>query len=447
VLPVTVLAASLVLLSIDGLKPDYVLKADTHGLKVPNLRLLVEEGAHAEAVTGVFPTVTYPSHATMLTGVAPARHGIYSNHPFDPLSKNQDGWYWYVEDLKAMTLWEAAESAGLRTASVDWPVSVGAAISFNVAQYWRAGNAEDVKLIRALSTKGLLEEAEAALGPYPDGNDYSIAADRRRTEFIEYLLDRKKPAFLTAYFSGLDTVEHQSGPYSRETFEALEVLDGLVGRLRAKADVLVVVSDHGFLASDQELHLNAALREAGFLDVDGSGAVTAWRAFAWDQGGSAIVMLRDPDDASTRASVGRVLRGLSGIEAVLEGEESRALGGYPAASAELRRAWPEPERRWPEAAFLVGYKRGFRGGGGLAGPAVRPGKRGGTHGYLPSFREMDASFFVAGEGIPRGLDLGRIDMRDIAPTLAALLGVALPGAEGRNLLESHGKDHSPVHRR
>ncbi len=427
--PVTVLAASVVLLSIDGLKPDYVLEADAHGLKVPNLRRLVEEGAYATAVTGVFPTVTYPSHATMLTGVAPARHGIYSNHPFDPLSRNQDGWYWYVEDMKAKTLWEAAQSAGLRTASVDWPVSVGANVSFNIAQYWRAGNAEDLKVLRALSTKGLLEEAEAALGPYPDGNDYSIAADRRRTEFIEYVLEKKEPAFLTAYFSGLDTVEHQSGPYSRETFEALAVLDELVGRLRAKTRVLCVVSDHGFLASDRELHLNAALRDAGLIDVNASGGVTDWRAFAWDQGGSAIVVLRDPGDGSTRALVRDLLTRLSGIHAVLEGEEARALGGYP------------------EAAFLVGLARGFRGGGGLTGPVVRPVKAGGTHGYLPSFPEMDSSFFLAGEGIPRGLHLGRIDMRDIAPTLAGILGIALAGTDGRDLLESHGENDSSVHRR
>jgi predicted AlkP superfamily pyrophosphatase or phosphodiesterase len=429
VFPITLFAASVVLLSIDGLKPDYVLEADGHGLKVPNLRLLVAEGAHAAAVTGVFPTVTYPSHATMLTGVAPARHGIYSNHPFDPLARNQDGWYWYASDLRAKTLWEAAENAGLPTASVDWPVSVGADVSFNIAQYWRAGNAEDLKVIRALSTKGLLEEAEAALGSYPEGNDYSIAADRRRTEFIEYVLEKKEPAFLTAYFSGLDTVEHNTGPYSRETFEALEVLDELVGRLRAKARVLCVVSDHGFLPSDRELHLNAALREAGLIDVDASGAVTGWKAIAWDQGGSAIVVLREPGDDLTRASVRDLLRGLSGIGAILEGEEARALGGYPA------------------AAFLVGLARGFRGGGGLAGPVVRQGKTGGTHGYLPSVPEMDSAFFLAGEGVARGLDLGRIDMRDIAPTLAGILGIALAGTEGRDLLEAHGKDDSSVHRR
>jgi predicted AlkP superfamily pyrophosphatase or phosphodiesterase len=427
VIPGSLVAAAVVLLSIDGLKPDYVLSAHVHGLKIPNLRRLLEEGTHATAVTGVVPTVTYPSHATMLTGVAPARHGIFSNHPFDPFGKNLDGWYWYASDVKKKTLWEAVESAGLRSASVDWPVSAGAGVSFNIVQYWRAGNAEDLKIIRLLSTKGLLEEAEAALGSYPEGNDYSIAADGRRTEFIEYVLEKKTPAFLTAYFSGLDTVQHQTGPGSREAFAALEVLDGLVGRLRAKAGVLCVVSDHGFSSSEHELHLNAAFREAGLIDVDASGAVTGFRAFAWDQGGSAMVILASPEDAKLRKRVEDLLKSLPGIDRIHDQEEARALGGYPG------------------AAFLVGLKKGFRGGGSLTGPVEKSGKLGGTHGYLPGVTEMDSTFLLAGEGVPRGLGLGRIDMRDIAPTLAALLGVTLESAEGRDLLEGHDQDDSQVH--
>ena len=89
-------ALPMVLISIDGLKPDYVLDADKQGLKIPNLRRLVAEGAHATGVTGVLPTVTYPSHTTMVTGVAPAKHGVIANSPFDPFSKNLNGWYWYA---------------------------------------------------------------------------------------------------------------------------------------------------------------------------------------------------------------------------------------------------------------------------------------------------------------------------------------------------------------
>src|SRR5438128_643317 len=128
-------AVPVVLISIDGMKPDYVLEADKHGLKIPNLRRLLAEGAHASGVTGVLPTVTYPSHTTMVTGVAPARHGVIANSPFDPFSKNLNGWYWYAEDITVPTLWDACAKARIVTGSVDWPVTVAANITFNIVQY------------------------------------------------------------------------------------------------------------------------------------------------------------------------------------------------------------------------------------------------------------------------------------------------------------------------
>ena len=135
-LTVTLLAQSrgvpVVLISIDGLKPDYILEADKHKLKAPNLRRMLSEGAYAKAVTGILPTVTYPSHTTMLTGVTPSQHGILYNSPFDPFSKNQSGWMWYAEDIKALTLWEAVGKAGGVASSVDWPVSVSAPVKYNI---------------------------------------------------------------------------------------------------------------------------------------------------------------------------------------------------------------------------------------------------------------------------------------------------------------------------
>src|SRR5262245_49691525 len=103
--------APVMLISIDGLKPDYVLEADKHGLRLPNLRRFVREGSYATAVTGVTPTVTYPSHVTLVTGVSPASHGIFANTPFDPFGKNQGGWYWYAEDIRVPTLWDACAEA------------------------------------------------------------------------------------------------------------------------------------------------------------------------------------------------------------------------------------------------------------------------------------------------------------------------------------------------
>jgi predicted AlkP superfamily pyrophosphatase or phosphodiesterase len=417
-----------VLISIDGLKPDYVLEADKHGLKIPNLRRLVAEGAHATGVTGVLPTVTYPSHTTMVTGVAPAGHGIIANSPFDPFSKNLGGWYWYAEDIKVPTLWDAATKAGLTTTSVDWPATVGANITFNIAQYWRAENDEDRKLIRALSTPGLLSEAEHALGPYTDGNDYSIEGDERRAVFNVYILEKKRPRFHLSYFGSLDEEEHKSGPYSRATFAVLERLDGIIGQVRAAAEklgggraIICVVSDHGFALSDKEVNLNAALHGAGLIELNEQGRVKSWRAFAWYGGGSAGIVLRDSSDNDARKKVGEVMRRLandssSGVTNVIDQTSSQRVAGFP------------------EAAFVVAVRPPYRLGSKLQGPVTVQARPGGTHGYMPDVTQMNSSFFIAGPGIKAGAVLGQIDMRDIAPTLGSMLGVTLSTAEGRRLM-------------
>jgi predicted AlkP superfamily pyrophosphatase or phosphodiesterase len=416
-----------VLISIDGLKPDYVLEADKHGLRIPNLRRIVREGSYATGVTGVLPTVTYPSHTTMVTGVSPARHGIIANSPFDPFNKNLGGWYWYSEDIRVETLWDAAAKAGLTTGSLDWPVTVGAHITYNIAQYWRADNAEDRKLIRALSTPGLLAEAERAIGDYADGNDYSIEGDTRRAGFAVFLIQRKRPAFQLCYFGSLDEEEHKTGPYSVQTFATLEKLDGIIGQIRAAAEgigggraIVCVVSDHGFMRTDKEVNINSALHDEGLIELDAKGAVRSWRAYAWYGGGSAGIMLRDRSDADAHKIAAAVLTRLasdeaSGVAGVYEGDAARQLGGFP------------------DAALVVTIRPGYRLGGKLQGAVTAAVKAAGTHGYAPDVAEMNSSFFIGGPGIASNRSLGQIDMRDIAPTLADFLGIRLPAAEGKDL--------------
>ena len=417
---------SLLLVSIDGLRPDYVIEAERHHASVPHLRRLMTEGSFATGVAGVLPTVTFPSHTTIVTGVSPARHGIVANTPFDPLSRNLDGWFWYAEDIQAETLWDAAADAGMVTSSVEWPATAGARITWNLPQYWRGKNPEDRKLYRLLATPGLLPEAEAAIGPYPPSYEWTVAFDRRRAAFNVYLLERKKPRLHLCYFSGLDEEAHESGPASPLTFAVLEEIDRLFGEVRAAAErngpvVVAVVSDHGFRTTDREVHLNELLREEGLLALDGRGRVTGWRAAAWSAGGSAAIMLRDAADEDARRVTRSLLDRLSadassGVKRVLEGEEIRARGGFP------------------DAAFVVGLAPNARIGGGLEPPGLRVGPVRGTHGMLPDDPEMDSAFLLAGPGIPRGRNLGRVDMRDIAPTLARRLGLKLPAAEGRDLL-------------
>ena len=154
-------APHLIVISIDGMMADAYVHPDAHGLALPTLRGLVARGAYATGVEGVLPTVTYPSHTSMATGVPPAVHGIVANKPLDARGSNADGWWWYSEDIHATTLWDAVEAQHRRAALVSWPVTVGARVSFLMPEYWRAGTTDDQKLLRAVSTPGLLEHVAA----------------------------------------------------------------------------------------------------------------------------------------------------------------------------------------------------------------------------------------------------------------------------------------------
>jgi len=196
---------ALLLISIDGMRPDYVSAEGAHGLKIPNLRRIFAEGAHASGVRGVLPTVTYPSHTTILTGVWPAKHGIFNNLTFDPTGTNFEGWYWYSEEIQSLTLWEAAAKAGYRVGSVSWPVSVGApGVTDLIPEYWRAATPDDLKLMHAISTPGLLREFEAQIGPYVTDLEDAIPGDWSRTRYAEAIIAHTRPRLMPVHLAALD---------------------------------------------------------------------------------------------------------------------------------------------------------------------------------------------------------------------------------------------------
>jgi len=415
--------APVILISIDGMKPEYVFEADAHGMKIPNLRRFVKEGAYSTGVHGVVPTVTYPSHTTIITGVSPAKHGIHANTTFDPLQKNYGGWYWYAEDIKVPTLWDAAADAHLTTVNVHWPVSVAARITWNLAQYWRTGTPDDRKLLRVLATPGLLDVLEKDLGPYADGINEDTDGDENRARFAARLLELKHPDFATIYLTALDTEEHASGPFSPQSNATLERIDAALGGILAAVKraygeraVVCVVSDHGFVPVDKALNIGVAFRKAGLIEFDEKDKIKSWKAMIWEAGGTTAIVLKDPKDSETKRKVSELLAKLAadsanGIERIVSEAELRARGGFP------------------EAAFLVAFRPGFFIGENISGELVTASKSKGMHGFWPDLTAMNSSFFIIGPGIPAAHSLGSIDMRAIAPTLAQFLGVRLPSAE------------------
>jgi predicted AlkP superfamily pyrophosphatase or phosphodiesterase len=417
-----------IMISIDGLVPDYYTAPERVGLRAPNLALMKSGGAYAEGVEGVYPTVTYPSHTTLVTGLRPAAHGIVQNRIFEaPTEPQTRAWYWYAKALKAETLWTVAKKAGMVTAAVGWPVTVGADIDYNVPEIYEPGeNPQTWKLIAQHSTPGLLEKA---LGP--DG-DKDLSVDDRLTKVSEHIITSHRPNLMLIHLIELDGAHHRNGPRTKPAIETAEREDGYIGRIveatrRAgifEKTTFLIVSDHGFASIDKRFAPNVALAKEKLITLDAGGKALEWKAAAWPAGGSCAIVLRDAADKEAEAKVTAIFSKLakadhSPIKRVIPRDELRRMGAIP------------------QAALMLEAAPGYSFDDALTGPETRDSGESyrGTHGYLPTGDEMRASLIIYGVGARAGSKIRLARMVDVAPTVAALLKLSLPQTEGKQIKE------------
>ena len=379
-------------ISVDGLDHRYLRDADQLGLKIPHLRRLMREGEVTDGVTGVFPTVTWSSHTSMITGVTPAEHGILSNRR--PRAEGGD-YYWDVGLLKARTLWEKAGAAGLKTAAITWPVTVGAKIDFNLPEYFRKrrGGAMDLPSIEAKATPGLVEKITRIFPSFPQ----EWMDDRTRTQATVYLLRYERPDLILLHLVDHDAEAHETGPFSRESGAILEYTDELIGQMLAARPanmVVAIVSDHGFERADRVINLPLALKRDG---VSGQLQVTPGLVTTSDE--TVAAWLR------RGAAAGR-----DGI-------------GREVSIAELQRHAPGLGR--PLAAFEPRAHHLF--GGATTGEIeTRPVEKG-VHGLWPGRADYRSTLILHGPGI-RARRVPGASMLTISSRLESIL---LPGSSGK----------------
>ena len=429
---------SILLVSVDALKPEFVFEQERLGVHLPNItQYFVENGLTARnGMKSVFPTFTYPCHQSMITGTNPATHGTVNNGIFDPTGDHLGAWHWFA-NKKVKTLWEAARDNGYWSASVAFPTSVGAKGDFIAPEFWWDGSELDSCFIDAVAKpQGIISEMEQEIGRYAGGLDLTDAGDAQRGKAALWMLRNKiesviseKPFFMSAYFASFDESAHINGVYSKEAAASLEKIDTMLGELITEAKritndhvIICVVSDHGSLDNTHNISPNVLLRDAGLIEADDQGRVTAWKAFSQRAGGTAEIRLADPDDAEAAKVLKNVMEQLkadpeSGILEVLTGEEAKKRGGFP------------------EAAYVLVSEKGYELRDDVIGEYCRTRlTQKAQHGYSEEFPEMRASFMLTGEGIEKG-NIDNVRLIDVAPTLAGRMGFVLPDAEGNDLLK------------
>jgi len=401
-----------VVISIDGMRAStYV--ALSPPARIPNLLRLKEEGSFAEGVEGVYPTVTYPSHTTIVTGRMPAEHGIYTNLSSRQPGKNRNEWFWLADSIKVPALWDEARQHHLTSGAVSWPVTVHAAIDWNVPEVWDPAKGPSADFFYLAKFMDPLVGAEllGALGPPQSGAD----TDAQKARLAVYLIKTHKPNLLLVHLDAVDEAEHQHGPQSAEAASALERVDVRIGEILAaikeaglgdSTDVFVV-SDHGFLPVERQIRPNVLLAKAGLLTADDRGEVTGGKVATVSNGGSFFIYW--PEATDLRGEVVTALRPLLDqglVWGVLDQPALRDLGAEPTAQMAL------------EAAEGTAFASSARGE--LVGRLETPG---GTHGYLPFRQGLEASFIAWGPDVKAGVDLHRIPMTRIGPTVLQALGI------------------------
>ena len=367
---------TLLLISLDGVRPDYLRRGDT-----PTLDALADDGVQSW-MRPSYPSLTFPNHYTLVTGLRPDRHGLIHNSMYDEAlgefrlsdrdAVGNAAWYNDGEPL-----WVTAENAGLRTATLSWPGSEAPVRGVQPTQW----------------------------SPF----DESRPIEERVDTVLGWLLapEASRPAFATLYFEHPDSAGHDYGPNSPEVRQAMREVDAglarLVEGLRARGLLdsvnLVLVSDHGMAE------------------------VPPGQAIAIED----MVTIEEARVTSTGQVIGIVPN--PGFEA----QVARKLLGAHARYDCWRKA--DLPARWnfgthPRVPPIICQMHLGWNAVPRASLARQPAHTRGSHGFDPAAPEMRAFFIAHGPAFREGVQLDGFDNVDVYPLLARLLGVTPADNDG-----------------
>ena len=416
-----------ILISIDGLAAFYLRDPQA---PLPTLRRLAAEGAVAEGLRVSNPSTTWPNHTTLVTGVHPEKHSVLFNGvlvregPGRPLRVEADR---TKEELVAVpTLYDQLHRAGYRTAAINWPCTREAnALDDNFPDVPGRLSRTTPRLRAELVHAGILDTTADAAFARKDPVD----ADKVWAAAAVHLLRTRPPNLLLLHLLATDAAQHRHGPQSPAAYAALAAADARVAEILRALDAtglraqttLLVVSDHGFAKPTKMINPNVVLRQAGLLRPG-----PRRRAQSISEGGTAFVYLTQPASAKEdRATVIALLRDLEGVAEILE----------PAQFAALHLPDPATNRQMGDLLLVAGQNYTFSDES-MEDESITPLPISlGSHGYLSTDGRMDGVLIAWGRHVPARTRLSRVDIIDIAPTIAAILGEALPGADGKMIRE------------
>lgn len=405
----------------------------------PNFGWMLENGARVNRMRSIYPTLTYPCHTTMATGLYPDRHGIINNTVME-VGEEDLPWQFYKSAAKGRDLFDACKEAGLTTAAVAWPVTGNHPhIDWLVDEIWPKKPYTWDTFAQAYRDSGTSEAVfEKVVKPILWQRVPRINPNNSyfNTRCACSIIRNYQPDLLMIHTGNIDDYRHNTGVFSKKVSQGLLECEQLLEMLiEATRDAgvfeetnFVVTADHGQLNVTRIVKPNVEFVKNGLVALDENGQVADWQAWCFSAGLSAHVVLKDPEDAALREKVSGLLyqmrdEGIWGFSEVYTKEEVRTQ-----------------EHLDGPFSFVLetdGYSKfgnGWQGGYVETMPLEVDGIHKASHGYHPD-KGPRPFFLGCGPDFRKGAVLENANLADGAPTYAKLLNVSLPDTDGQALTE------------
>jgi predicted AlkP superfamily pyrophosphatase or phosphodiesterase len=424
-------AQHVILVSIDGFAAYHLYNQE---LRLPQIRELIDRGAWFASSETVFPSVTHPSHTTIVTGVEPRLHGVTGNsmvnrrtgESFHPTNKRRK------EIVRVPTIFDWTKAKGLRTAAFFWPeTKEDPAIDYNIPEVFTPEGKGDIGAVNAK----WLDELKSAGIPIDlyyrwYGTERQGAGDALLAEGAAYTIEKYKPNLLAIHILVTDKAQHDYGPHHYLASAALTMADHCVGILRRAVEragigpqtTFIIAADHGFHSVQQERNVRPVFEKARLLDkvrLHGGG---------WAMAVELTDRFNRASDLPLLEKAFQALRAEGLVQRIAGPDDMHGLG-LP---------------RYEESDYVRGHyllipdiDSYLVADAASNSTAARPRRAPShSHGYLPQHPRMYPMLVLSGAGIKRHVTLPHARNLDITPTIAHLLGLETRNASGKVLQEA-----------
>ena len=424
---------------------DAMVFEDLEYLKnLPAFSRLLDGASIIERVTTVYPSVTHPVHASLITGAPTGVTGIVNNLIFDKNAGDLGGGVWFnsLSDIKCDTLLHAAKRAGLTTASSTWPLTSHGEkdIDYLVPNIMNSdfiGYEDDIlSAYRKLGAKdNVIDIIEKGTKLYGHKNMHP-EFDNFQVYCASEIIRKYKPDLILVHPGDVDSARHQSGLFTEPVRVALENTDRWLGMIYSAIDEagisdntdIVLVSDHGQIGITRTVSPNVWMVDKGYIRLDENGSLKDWDVYVQCTGASAHVYLSRPDDKALYDEVYSLLEnmaseGIYGFEKVYTEKETREKYGL-----------------FGDFSFVLETDGYTSFGERLTRPVVCGFDLGdyrlsrATHGHDPK-KGPQPPFIANGPSFKKGIVIPYGNLLDHAPTVAAALGIDLLDSKGKPVYE------------